>query len=281
VDTRTELESWALEQLAGGRPGALRNLQLTCPNRACSSSNNADMPGTIPKRFPSGSQFVDFAHGAQVSHRSFIISAEKKWGSAIGVSGAAVAHGQKGQGRTFDASALHRTYCQLTAGNNIRVCHHRTPRNIFNSAPASAAPLEQALVVFTPRACSLPDASSPIEDFFRPQVLVVVPRPNAKSLPQAHPDLQRKRARKNKKGVRIERNRRRSPKRRFSSSNHLSSVSEEGLRAEIAAIRMPEIVGCREPANMGALSYVMPRFSTTFKDSGALGEALGERQPGD
>ena len=123
-----------------------------------------------------------------------------------------------------------------------------------------------------------PDASSPIEDFARPRFEWVVPDREIGS-------AQRILICSGKIGheLRNERKQRGDTETAILFLDQLYPFPKNELRAEVA--RHPnarEIVWVQEePANMGALSYVLPRIEHYLQGhSGALGKALGQRQPG-
>jgi len=202
-------------------------------------------------------QFGDFANGAQIIIDQFISSGEDKWDLPSGVV-LLLPHGFEGQGPEHSSARIER-YLQLAAEDNIQVCQPSTAAQYFQLLRRQAMRhWRKPLVVFTPKSMLRhPDASSPLEDFQRPRFEWVVPDREVSS-------AQRILICSGKIGheLRNERKRRGDTETAILFIEQLYTLPKKELRAEIA--RHPdarEIVWVQEePANMGALSYALPRI---------------------
>ena len=200
-------------------------------------------------------QFGDFANGAQIIIDQFISAAEDKWDLPSGVV-LLLPHGYEGQGPEHSSARIER-YLQLAAEDNIQVCQPSNAAQYFHLLRRQAMrKWRKPLVVFTPKSMLRhPDACSPIEDFVRPRFQWVVPDQEVTS-------AQRILICTGKIGheLRNERKRRGDTETAIVFLDQLYPFPKNELRAELA--RHPnarEIVWVQEePANMGALSYVLP-----------------------
>ncbi len=203
-------------------------------------------------------QFGDFANCAQIIIDQFISSGEDKWDLPSGVV-MLLPHGYEGQGPEHSSARIER-YLQLAAEDNIQVCQPSSAAQYFQLLRRQALRhWRKPLVVFTPKSMLRhPDASSPIEDFARPRFEWVVPDREIAS-------AQRILICSGKIGheLRNERKQRGDTETAILFLDQLYPFPKNELRAEVA--RHPnarEIVWVQEePANMGALSYVLPRIA--------------------
>ncbi|AXC13390.1 2-oxoglutarate dehydrogenase E1 component [Acidisarcina polymorpha] len=202
-------------------------------------------------------QFGDFANGAQIIIDQFISSGEDKWGLLSGVV-MLLPHGYEGQGPEHSSARVER-YLQLAAHDNMQICQPSTAAQYFHLLRRQVMrPWRKPLVVFTPKSMLRnPSAASPIADFSRPHFLNVVPdteAQNAKRLLLCTGKIGHE--------LRIERQKRGVEKTAIVLVDQLYPWPEADLEAEFE--RHPEaheIVWVQEePANMGALSFVMPRL---------------------
>ena len=202
-------------------------------------------------------QFGDFANCAQIIIDQFISSGEDKWDLPSGVA-MLLPHGYEGQGPEHSSARIER-YLQLAAEDNIQVCQPSTAAQYFQLLRRQALRhWRKPLIVFTPKSMLRhPDASSPIEDFARPRFEWVVPDREIGS-------ARRILICSGKIGheLRHERKQRGDTETAILFLDQLYPFPKNELRAEVA--RHPnarEIVWVQEePANMGALSYVLPRI---------------------
>jgi 2-oxoglutarate dehydrogenase E1 component len=262
VDTRNEAQYMALEHLGAG--------QARCEihNSTLSEAAVLGFEYGYSRDYPEAlvlweAQFGDFANSAQIIIDQFISAAEDKWDLPSGV-GLLLPHGYEGQGPEHSSARIER-YLQLAAEDNIQVCQPSNAAQYFQLLRRQALRRwRKPMIVFTPKSMLRhPDASSPIEDFQRPRFEWVVPDREVTS-------AERILICSGKIGheLRGERKLRGDTNTAILFLDQLYPFPKNELRAEIA--RHPnarEIVWVQEePANMGALSYVLPRIKTYFPD---------------
>ncbi len=202
-------------------------------------------------------QFGDFSNGAQVIVDQFISAAEDKWDLPSGVV-LLLPHGYEGQGPEHSSARMER-FLQLAAEDNLQICQPSTAAQYFHMLRRQALRRwRKPLIVFTPKSMlRRPESISPLADFSRERFLNVVP------------EREIERARRivvctGKIGheLRNERKRRGDAETAIVFLDQLYPFPESELAAELA--RHPqarEIVWVQEePANMGALFYVLPRI---------------------
>ena len=256
VDTRTGSEYVPLEHLALG--------QARCEiyNSTLSEAAVLGFEYGYSRDYPEAlvlweAQFGDFGNGAQVIIDQFISAGEDKWDLPSGVV-LLLPHGYEGQGPEHSSARIER-FLQLAAEDNIQVCQPSSAAQYFHVLRRQALRLwRKPLAVFTPKSLLRhPDASSPISDFSTPRFQWVVP------------DREVAAARRvlicsGKIGheLRRERQERGDRETAIVFLDQLYPFPKAELREEIA--RHPdarEIIWVQEePANMGALSYVVPRI---------------------
>ena len=262
VDTRNESQYMALENLGAG--------QARCEiyNSTLSEAAVLGFEYGFSRDFPESlvlweAQFGDFANSAQIIIDQFISAAEDKWDLPSGV-GLLLPHGFEGQGPEHSSARIER-YLQLAAEDNIQVCQPSNAAQYFHLLRRQALrKWRKPMVVFTPKSMLRhPDASSQIEDFQRPRFEWVVPDREVMT-------ADRVLICSGKIGheLRAERKSRGDHDTAILFLDQLYPFPKNELRAEMA--RHPnarEIVWVQEePANMGALSYVLPRIRTYFPD---------------
>ncbi|HET9741603.1 MAG TPA: 2-oxoglutarate dehydrogenase E1 component [Terriglobales bacterium] len=202
-------------------------------------------------------QFGDFANGAQIVIDQFISSGEDKWGLLTGLV-LLLPHGYEGQGPEHSSARIER-YLQLAARDNIQICQPSTAAQYFHLLRRQAMrPWRKPLVVFTPKSMLRhPDASSPIQEFSRPRFQKVLPETEVQ-------DPKRLLICTGKIGheLHVARKKRKDTNVGIIFLEQLYPWPETELMAELK--RHPsakEIVWVQEePANMGALWFVVPRL---------------------
>jgi 2-oxoglutarate dehydrogenase E1 component len=262
VDTQNESQYVALEHLAPG--------QARCEiyNSTLSEAAVLGFEYGYSRDYPEAlvlweAQFGDFANSAQIIIDQFISAAEDKWDLPSGV-GLLLPHGYEGQGPEHSSARIER-YLQLAAEDNIQVCQPSNAAQYFQLLRRQALRRwRKPMIVFTPKSMLRhPDASSAIEDFARPRFEWVVPDREVGA-------AERVLICTGKIGheLRAERKARGDSNTAILFLDQLYPFPKNELRAEMA--RHPsarEIVWVQEePANMGALSYVLPRIRTYFPD---------------
>jgi len=202
-------------------------------------------------------QFGDFANGAQVIIDQFLSASEDKWGLPTGLV-MLLPHGYEGQGPEHSSARIER-FMQLAAEGNMNICQPSTAAQYFHLLRRQARrKWRKPLIVFTPKSMLRhPDASSPIEDFERSRFLTLVPDGQ---VTDAHSIL----IASGKVGheLRAERRRRKDTTTAIFFLDQLYPLPKDEIAAAIASHpNAREIVWVQEePANMGALFYVLPRL---------------------
>ncbi len=202
-------------------------------------------------------QFGDFANGAQVIVDQFIAAGEDKWGLLSGLV-LLLPHGYEGQGPEHSSARIER-YLQLAARDNIQICQPSTAAQYFHLLRRQAlGSWRKPLIVFTPKSMLRhPDAASRLDDFAEPRfqnVLLETEIKNPKRLLFCTGKIGHE--------LRVERARRKDTNTGILFVEQLYPWPADEIAA--ALNRYPkahEIVWVQEePANMGALSFVVPRL---------------------
>ncbi|HZR65845.1 MAG TPA: 2-oxoglutarate dehydrogenase E1 component [Terriglobales bacterium] len=202
-------------------------------------------------------QFGDFANVAQAIIDQFIVAGEFKWDLLSGLI-LLLPHGYEGQGPEHSSARIER-FLQLAACDNFQICQPSTAAQYFHLLRRQALrQWRKPLVVFTPKSMLRhPDASSPIEEFSNASFLKV------------RPDLEASDARRillctGKIGheLRMERKKKKDLGIAITFVEQLYPFPEAELTAELERhANAREIVWVQEePANMGALNYMLPRL---------------------
>ena len=256
VDNKTEQEYLPLAHLAPD--------QAFCEvyNSSLSEAACLGFEYGFSRDYPEGlvlweAQFGDFVNGAQVIVDQFISASEDKWGLPTGVV-LLLPHGYEGQGPEHSSARIER-FMQLAAEGNMNICQPSTAAQYFHLLRRQALRLwRKPLVVFTPKSMLRhPDAASPIEDFGRPRFLTLVPDPE---VTDAHSILIA--SGKVAHELRAERRKRKDTDTAVFFLDQLYPLPKDEIATAIAAHpNAREIVWVQEePANMGALFYVLPRL---------------------
>ena len=202
-------------------------------------------------------QFGDFANGAQIIIDQFLAAGEAKWGLLSGLV-LLLPHGYEGQGPEHSSARLER-YLQLCAQDNLQIAQPSTAAQYFHLLRRQALrKWRKPLVVFTPKSMLRhPDAMSTVADLGREEFLNVVPDTEAKS-----PRRLLLCSGKIGHNLRVERAKRGITDVGIIFVDQLYPWPERELQAAIDMhLGAHEIVWVQEePANMGALSYVLPRL---------------------
>jgi 2-oxoglutarate dehydrogenase E1 component len=256
VDTQTEQEYLPLAHLAPD--------QAFCEvhNSSLSEAGCLGFEYGFSRDYPEAlvlweAQFGDFANGAQVIIDQFLSASEDKWGLPTGLA-LLLPHGYEGQGPEHSSARIER-FMQLAAEGNMNICQPSTAAQYFHLLRRQARRLwRKPLIVFTPKSMLRhPDASSPLADFSRPRFLTLVPDTE---VTDAHSIL----IASGKVGheLRAERRRRKDTNTAIFFLDQLYPLPKTEIAAAIDAHpNAREIVWVQEePANMGALFYVLPRL---------------------
>src|SRR5271168_338376 len=202
-------------------------------------------------------QFGDFANVAQAVIDQFVCAGEDKWNLLSGLV-LLLPHGYEGQGPEHSSARIER-FLQLAARDNIQICQPSNAAQYFHLLRRQALrKWRKPLIVFTPKSMLRhPDASSPIEDFSHPHFLNVLPDAE---ITQASRVL----LCTGKIGheLREERKKRKDDSTAIVFLEQMYPFPEAELIKELerhASAR--DIVWVQEePANMGAMFYVLPRL---------------------
>jgi 2-oxoglutarate dehydrogenase E1 component len=202
-------------------------------------------------------QFGDFANGAQVIIDQFLSATEDKWNLPSGLV-LLLPHGYEGQGPEHSSARIER-FMQLAAEDNMQICQPSTAAQYFHMLRRQALRVwRKPLIVFTPKSMLRhPDASSNIEDFTRSRFLPLVPDHEVQ-------DAKRILIASGKVGheLRGERRRRKDTSTAIFFLDQLYPLPRTEISAALAEHpNAREIVWVQEePANMGALFYILPRL---------------------
>ena len=212
-------------------------------------------------------QFGDFANVAQAVIDQFVCAGEDKWALLSGLV-LLLPHGYEGQGPEHSSARIER-FLQLAARDNIQICQPSNAGQYFHLLRRQALRhWRKPLIVFTPKSMLRhPDACSPIEDFTHQKFMSVFPDTDVR-------DGRRVLLCTGKIGheLREERKRRKDHSTAIVFVEQLYPFPEAELSAELQRhARAREIVWVQEePANMGALFYMMPRLRHIAGDRSVL-----------
>ena len=262
IDTQTEAEYVPLEHLA---PSQAR---CEISNSPLSEASVLGFEYGYSRDYPEAlvaweAQFGDFANGAQVIIDQFISAAEDKWDLPSGIV-LLLPHGYEGQGPEHSSARLER-FLQLAAEDNLQICQPSTAAQYFHLLRRQALRRwRKPLVVLTPKSMlRRPESASVLADFAQDRFLAVVPEREIES-------AQRILICTGKIGheLRTERTRRGDRETAIVFLDQLYPFPEAELTAELARhAQAREIVWMQEePANMGALFYVLPRIRDLAAD---------------
>jgi 2-oxoglutarate dehydrogenase E1 component len=209
-------------------------------------------------------QFGDFANGAQVMIDQFITSSEDKWKRLSGLV-LLLPHGYEGQGPEHSSARLER-FLQQCAEHNIQVAQPSTPAQMFHMLRAQVLrSVRKPLVVMTPKSLlRLPAATSTLDELATGRFHRVLsdeladPEKVTRALfcsGKIYYELAEERARRADPSVAIIR-----LEKLYPWWPHLvqASIASYGKLAELFWVQ-------DEPHNMGAGTFVTPRFEQLMK----------------
>ncbi len=212
-------------------------------------------------------QFGDFANVAQAVVDQFVSAGEDKWNLLSGLV-LLLPHGYEGQGPEHSSARIER-YLQLAARENIQICQPSNAAQYFHLLRRQALRIwRKPLIVFTPKSMLRhPEASSPIADFTSQRFLRVLPDKEVN-------DARRVLLCTGKVGheLRMERKKRKDTTTAIVFVDQLYPFPEAELSAELQRhVSARELVWVQEePANMGALFYMLPRLKRIAGDRSVL-----------
>ena len=202
-------------------------------------------------------QFGDFANGAQIIIDQFVVAGEDKWELLTGLV-MLLPHGHEGQGPEHSSARVER-YLQLCARDNMQVVQPSTAGQYFHLLRRQAMRKWRVpLIVFTPKSMLRhPEALSPIAELERPRFQTVLADESAL-------DAKRVLLCTGKIGqeLRIERKKLNMHGPAIVMLEQMYPFPEADLRSVLGRYtNASEFIWVQEePANMGALSFVLPRL---------------------
>ena len=212
-------------------------------------------------------QFGDFANGAQIIIDQFVAAGEAKWNLLSGLV-LLLPHGYEGQGPEHSSARIER-YLHLAAGDNIQICQPSTAAQYFHLLRRQALrPWRKPLIVFTPKSMLRhPDASSQLADFAAPRFLNVIPDNSVKA-----PRRLLVCSGKIGHNLRVEREKRKDTSVAILFLEQMYPWPEQEMQAALDQHpEAAEIVWVQEePANMGALTYVLPHLRRQSGDRAVI-----------
>ena len=202
-------------------------------------------------------QFGDFANGAQIIIDQFIVAGEDKWDLLTGLV-LLLPHGHEGQGPEHSSARIER-FLQLCARDNMQVAQPSTAAQYYHLLRRQAMrKWRTPLIVFTPKSMLRhPEALSPLSDLERPRFRTVLADESA---------LEAKRvllcSGKIGHELRMERRKLGLSGPAIVMLEQMYPFPEDDLSASVARYSYAtEFIWVQEePANMGALSFVVPRI---------------------
>jgi 2-oxoglutarate dehydrogenase E1 component len=212
-------------------------------------------------------QFGDFANGAQIVIDQFISAGEDKWNLLSGVV-LLLPHGYEGQGPEHSSARMER-FLQLAARDNIQICQPSTAAQYFHLLRRQVLRAwRKPLVVFTPKSMLRnPVASSALADLAAPRFQNVIPDAGdgtAKRVLLCTGKIGHELA--------AERKRRKDSSTSIIFLEQLYPFPEAELAAEMDrhANARDFVWVQEEPANMGALAFLLPRLERLARGRGVL-----------
>jgi 2-oxoglutarate dehydrogenase E1 component len=195
----------------------------------------------------------------------FVCAGEDKWNLLSGLV-LLLPHGYEGQGPEHSSARIER-FLQLAARDNIQICQPSNAGQYFHLLRRQALrKWRKPLVVFTPKSMLRhPDALSPLEDLTHQSFLPVIPDTEAQDAKRillctgkiGH-ELRAEREKRKDKDMSIA----------IVFLEQMYPFPEAELTTELERHRTArDIVWVQEePANMGALSYMLPRLKHIAND---------------
>jgi len=258
TDTQTEENFISLEHIAAGQSW------VEIHNSTLSEAAVLGYEYGFSRDYPEAltlweAQFGDFANNAQVIIDQFICAGEDKWGLLSGIV-LLLPHGYEGQGPEHSSARIER-FLQLAAEDNVQVCQPSTAAQYFHLLRRQALrKWRKPLVVFTPKSMLRhPDAASKLESFARHRFYNVIPE-----MDEGIERVERVILCTGKVGHELRRERKK--RKEFSTAILFIEQLYPFPDAELAAALdlydgARELVWLQEePANIGALSYVVPHL---------------------
>jgi 2-oxoglutarate dehydrogenase E1 component len=266
VDINTEREYFPLQHLAPDQG------KFEVYNSTLSEAAVLGFEYGYSRDFPEAfvgweAQFGDFANGAQIIIDQFVMAGEDKWGLLSGLV-MLLPHGYEGQGPEHSSARIER-YLQLCARDNVQICQPSNAAQYFHMLRRQVLRTwRKPLICFTPKSMLRhPDASSSIAEVVSGKFQPVLPEmeiQNASRIVVCTGKIGRE--------IRMERKKRKNTDTAVVFMEQLYPFPEAELTAALNAHpNAHEIIWVQEePANMGALSFMVPRLKRIAKDRPVL-----------
>jgi 2-oxoglutarate dehydrogenase E1 component len=202
-------------------------------------------------------QFGDFVNVAQAVIDQFISAGEDKWNLLSGVA-LLLPHGYEGQGPEHSSARIER-FLQLAARDNFQICQPSNAAQYFHLLRRQALRhWRKPLIVFTPKSMLRhPDASSAIENFAQPHFRNVLPDTEVSEAKRillctgkiGH-ELRDERKKRKDNSTAIVFLEQMYP---FPEAELVTELEKHSSARDIVWVQ-------EEPANMGAMFYMLPRL---------------------
>ena len=202
-------------------------------------------------------QFGDFANGAQVIFDQFVTAGEDKWNLLSGLA-VLLPHGFEGQGPEHSSARMER-FLQLAAEDAIQIAQPSTACQHFHLLRRQALrSWRKPLIVFTPKSMLRSKAAaSPLSELARPRFWNVMPERHVETARRVllcsgkigH-ELRAERSKRGDDSIAILSLEQLYP---FPANELLVELDRFGDARDLVWVQ-------EEPANMGALTFVMPRL---------------------
>jgi 2-oxoglutarate dehydrogenase E1 component len=210
-------------------------------------------------------QFGDFANGAQIIIDQFISAGEDKWNLLSGLV-LLLPHGYEGQGPEHSSARMER-FLQLAARDNIQICQPSTAAQYFQLLRRQALRAwRKPLIVFTPKSMLRnPAASSSLADLGTPRFQNVI-----RDVGDGSAERVLLCTGKIGHELSAERKRRQDTSTAIVFLEQLYPFPEAELAAEMDRHRQARdfVWVQEEPANMGALAFLLPRLERLARGRG-------------
>ena len=266
IDIETEQEFVPLQHVAPGQAW------FEVYNSTLSEGSVLGFEYGFSRDFPEAlvlweAQFGDFANGAQIIIDQFVAAGEDKWNLLSGVV-LLLPHGYEGQGPEHSSARMER-FLQLAARDNIQICQPSTAAQYFHLLRRQALRAwRKPLIVFTPKSMLRnPAAISSLADLAAPRFQTVIPD-------RGDGTATRVLLCTGKIGHELvaERKRRKDNSTAIVFLEQLYPFPEAELAAEMDRhANAREFVWVQEePANMGALAFLLPRLERLARGRSVL-----------
>ena len=266
IDIETEQEYVPLEHVSPGQAW------FEAYNSPLSEASVLGFEYGFSRDFPEAlvlweAQFGDFANGAEIIIDQFVAAGEDKWNLLSGLV-MLLPHGYEGQGPEHSSARIER-FLQLAARDNIQICQPSTAAQYFHLLRRQALRAwRKPLVIFTPKSMLRnPVACSSLADLAAPRFQRVIPDAGDGSATRVLLC-----SGKIRYELAAERASRKDASTAIVTVEQLYPFPEADLAAEMDRYaNAREFVWVQEePANMGALAFLLPRLERLARGRSVL-----------